>query len=182
MKSLIVYVPGWGSSPNSETANKIKAAFPNETFMCPIVNHHDTSPKVTQAQMDALGKSLMNRHDAVIVGSSAGGFWADYVGSVYGIKTVLINPSLHPSSNFKKYNLPDLFYKEYAEIEKFVKSHHRHHMVAFAGDKDDVVPMKLVKTHYKNPVVLKDEGHRLKDLSPVVKMIQAMIGNNPEHQ
>lgn len=180
MKSNIVYIHGWGSSPKSSTAIEIKSAFPNETFMCPKVDHSQ-SPKVTQAQMDKLGKSLMNHPDAVVVGSSAGGFWADYIGSVYGIKTVLINPSLHPSSNFKKFNLPDAYYKEYAEIEKFVKSHHRHHMVAFAGEKDDVVPMKLVKTHYKKPIVLKDEGHRLKDMSPVVKMIQAMIGNNPEH-
>lgn len=181
MKSTIVYLHGWGSTPQSTTAQDIKKAFPKETFLCPQI-HHDKDPKEIQKQMDALGKKLMGHHDAIVVGSSAGGFWADYIGSVYGIKTVLVNPSLHPSVNFKKYNLPEGHYKTYAQIEKYVKSHHRHHMVAFAGEKDDVVPMDHVTTHYKNPIVLKGEGHRLSNLKPVVKMVQSMIGNFAEHQ
>ena len=181
MKSTIVYIPGWGSTPQSTTATKIKKAFEHEAVICPVVDHTQ-SPAVIQKQMDALGKKLMTKHDSVIVGSSAGGFWADYIGSIYGIKTVLINPALQPSKNFKKFNLPDEHYAEYADIEKFIKSHHRHHMVAFAGDKDDVVPMEHVKMHYKNPIVLKDEGHRLNNMDPVLEMINRMIGNNPEHQ
>jgi predicted esterase YcpF (UPF0227 family) len=131
--------------------------------------------------MNKLAKTLDKHSDVIIVGSSAGGFWADYLGSVYMFKTVLVNPSLRPSKNYKKYNLPGEYYTKYQQLQDWLASHARHHMVAFAGDKDEVVPTEHVKSHYKNPIMLKGEGHRLKNMTPVVKMVQSMIGNYPEH-
>lgn len=180
MKSTVVYIHGWGSSPTTGTAVDIKKAFSKENFKCPHLDYTQ-DPILIQKHMDKLGKSLMLTNDSIVVGSSAGGFWADYIGSIYGIKTVLVNPSLHPSVNFRKYNLPGGYYTKYSELEKFVKQHARHHIVAFVGEKDDIVPRSHVTSHYKNPIVLKGEGHRLNDLSPVVKMISSMIGNFPEH-
>lgn len=180
MKTTIVYIHGWGSSPQSQTALDIKKSFPDEIFICPHIDHSQ-DPDIIRHQMDDLGKKLMQR-DAIVVGSSAGGFWADYIGCIYGIKTVLINPSLRPELNFRKYNLPEEYYEKYKRIKAYIKNHSRHHMVAFAGEKDDVVPMSHVQTYYKNPIVLKGEGHRLSNLDPVVKMVQSMVGNFPEHQ
>lgn len=180
MKSTVVYIHGYGSSPASDTAKHLKEAFPTEKFVCPHIDHSQDPDKI-KAQMDKLAKQLTNHDDVVVVGSSAGGFWADYLGSVYGFKTVLVNPSLRPATNYKKYNLPSEYYDKYALMQDWIKKHARHHMVAFAGDKDDVVPLEHVKTHYKNPIMLKGEGHRLKNMTPVVKMVQSMIGNFPEH-
>jgi predicted esterase YcpF (UPF0227 family) len=180
MKSVIVYIHGMGSSSQGDTAKNIKKSFPKEQVVCPNIDHMSDPDKI-RSQMDILGIALKHHSDAIVVGSSAGGFWADYIGSVYGIKTVLVNPSLKPSVNYKKYNLPKEYYDKYSNIQSFIRSHARHHMVAFVGDKDDVVPIEHVTSHYKTPHVLKGEGHRLKNLSPVVKMISSMVGNIPEY-
>jgi predicted esterase YcpF (UPF0227 family) len=180
MKSTIVYIHGYGSGPTGSTAQDIKKSFPSEKFLSPKIDHSQ-DPDLIKAQMDKLAKTLTNHNDVIIVGSSAGGFWADYLGAVYGFKTVLVNPSLRPATNYKKYNLPAEYYEKYIKLQDWLKHHTRHHMVAYAGDKDEVVPLEHVKTHYKNPIMLKGEGHRLKNMTPVVKMIQSMIGNFPEH-
>jgi len=180
MKTAIVYIHGYGSSPASDTAQQIKKSFPTEKFVCPHIDHSSDPDKI-KAQMDKLAKTLDSHNDVVIVGSSAGGFWADYLGSVYRFKTVLVNPSLRPATNYKKYNLPDEYYTKYQQLQDWLKTHSRHHMIAFAGDKDEVVPTEHVKSHYKKPIMLKGEGHRLKNMTPVIKMVQSMIGNFPEH-
>ena len=180
MKSTIVYIHGYGSGPDGTTAQDIKKAFPTEKFLCPHIDH-SADPDAIKAQLDKFAKTLGKHDDVIIVGSSAGGFWADYLGAVYGFKTVLVNPSLRPATNYKKYNLPSAYYAKYADMQEWIKHHARHHMVAFAGDKDDVVPIDHVKTHYSNPIMLKGEGHRLSDMTPVVKMVRSMIGNFPEH-
>lgn len=180
MKSTIVYIHGFGSSPSSDTAKQIKDAFHSEKFVCPHIDHSQNPDKI-KAQIDKLAKQLTNHDDVVIVGSSAGGFWADYLGSVYGFKAVLVNPSLRPATNYKKYNLPSSYYDKYTKLQTLIRNHTRHHIVSFAGDKDEVVPLEHVKTHYKNPIMLKDEGHKLKNMTPVIQMIQTMIGNFPEH-
>lgn len=179
MKSTVVYIHGFDSSPASETAQAIKKRFHAEKFICPHINHRD-DPDNIKKQMDALAAKLRNEDDPVVVGSSAGGLWADYMAAMYGFKTVLINPALRPSILFKKFNLPEAYIKKYAALEKLVTGKHRHVSVAFSGDKDDIVPTEHVKTHYANPIMLKGEGHRLKDLTPVHNMVGAMIGNFPE--
>ena len=180
MKSTIYYIHGWGSSPKGSTAQAIKHAFPDETFEAPHINYEDDPDKI-KALIDKIGQRAKSDHDAIVVGSSAGGFWADYLGAVYGVKTVLINPSLKPSMNFKKYNLPTEYLDKYSKLEKMVAKHPRHHMTAFSGEKDDIVPTKHVTSRYPNPTILKDEGHRLSNLSPVIKRIKSLIGNFPEH-
>lgn len=179
MKTTIVYLHGYGSSPESETAKAIKLAFPDEDFFCPHIDHSD-DPLDNYIKMCKLGFDLVEK-DSIIIGSSAGGFWADLIGSSFRIKTILINPSLLPSINFRKYNLQEEYYRDYEFLESLTKTASRHHIVTFVGENDDVVPLSHIQTHYKNPIVLKGEGHRLNDLSQIIDMIKSMIGNFPEH-
>lgn len=181
MKSTVVYIHGYGSSPASDTAQQLKHAFPTEKFLCPQIDH-SADPDKIKAQLDKLAKTLDKHDDVIIVGSSAGGFWADYLGSVYRFKTVLVNPSLRPATNYRKYNLPDAYYDKYEKLQTWLQTHSHHHMVAFVGDKDEVVPLNHVQTKYKKPIMLKGEGHRLSNMTPVIKMVQSMVGNFPEHQ
>jgi predicted esterase YcpF (UPF0227 family) len=180
MKSTIIYLHGFGSSPQSETAQDIQKAFPNEKFMAPSIDHNQ-HPDVLKKQMDDLAEKLKKHDDPIIVGSSAGGFWGDYMAAKHGIKTVLLNPSLKPSENYKKYNLPKGHYAAYKKLENASKGHARHHVVAFHGTEDTVVPKEHIQTHYQNPVDLPGEGHRILNLKPVINTIGNMIGNFPEH-
>jgi hypothetical protein len=180
MKSTIVYIHGYGSSPEGDSAQQIKHSFPDQHFIAPHIDH-SKDPDTIKQQMDGLAQTLKGHHDPIVVGSSAGGFWADYLGAKHGLKTVLVNPSLRPSTNYKKYNLPPSHYDKYKKLEDTIKDHPRHHMVAFVGDKDDVVPKQHITSVYKKPIILKGESHRLTDMSPVVNMVHSMVGNFPEH-
>jgi predicted esterase YcpF (UPF0227 family) len=180
MKSTIVYLHGVGSSPDSDTGKQIRSAFPHEQHIAPSIDHMQHPAKIRK-QMDDLADHLKTHHDPIIVGSSAGGFWGDYMAAKHGIKSVLVNPSLKPSENFKKYNLPAEHYEEYKKLEKETENHPRHHAVAFHGTKDDVVPLKHITARYKKPIHLEGEGHRLKDMTPVLNMMKSMVGNFPEH-
>jgi len=120
MKSVIVYIHGYGSGPDSNTAQELKNAFPTEDFICPQFDHSQ-DPDFIKAQVDELAKQLATYNDVIVVGSSAGGFWADYLGCVYGFKTVLVNPSLCPATNFRKYNLPESHYDKYDVMQNGFK-------------------------------------------------------------
>jgi hypothetical protein len=180
MKTTVVYLHGYGSSPSSDTAKRLEHSVPNEVFVCPHLDH-SADPDVTRKQIDQLAKKLHRADDVVVIGSSAGGFWADYMAVMYGFKTIVVNPSLRPHENFKKYNLPAAYYDKYKKLEDMLAGHARHHAVAFAGAEDKVVPLGHVTTHYKKPIILKGEGHRLNNMTPVVDMIKSMVGNFPEH-
>ena len=180
MKSTIVYLHGYGSSPNGDTAQHLKKTFHGQNFIAPAIDHSQ-HPEVLKKQMDDLAKKLQKHNDPIIVGSSAGGFWGDYMAAKHGIKTVLINPSLKPSINYKKYNLPNEHYAAYKKLEDASAGHARHHVVVFHGTEDTVVPREHINTHFKNPIDLHGEGHRVANFAPVINTITNMIGNFPEH-
>lgn len=182
MKSTIVYIHGYGSSPASDTAVKFKNEFKDEHFLCPHINH-DLDPYTTKKQfIDAFADKLKNHDDVVVIGSSMGGFWADYMAVTHGFKAVLINPALKPSVTMKRFDAPDKYIKHYAEIEDFIKPHSRHFIVTFYGSDDEIIPIDHIHQHYKNPIILKGETHRISNMKPVFDMVKKMIGNYPEKQ
>lgn len=181
MKSTIVYIHGYGSSPASDTAVKFKNEFKNENFVCPHINH-DLDPYTTKKQLDSLATTLKDHDDVVVVGSSMGGFWADYLAVTHGFKTILINPALRPSVTMQRFNAPDKYIQHYKELETLVKPHSRHFIVTFYASDDEIIPIEHIHQHYKKPIILKGETHRLSSMTPVFNMVKKMIGNYPEKQ
>lgn len=179
MKSTVVYIHGFDSSPNSSTAQVLRTHYSHEKFLCPAIDHR-SDPDKLQAQFDALGKRLMRQDDVVVVGSSAGGLWADYMAIKYGLKTVLINPALSPSTLFPSFDLPAEYIVKYKKLERYLEGRPRHHTVVFSGTGDDVVPSSVVKHHHKNTRLLAGVGHRLTDYKPVFAAVDSFIGNWPE--
>ena len=74
-----------------------------------------------------------------------------------------------------------VMYDDYEFLQDLTIDFTRRNIVAFVGENDDVVPVSHVHTHYKTPIILKGEGHRLNDLYPIIDMIKSMVGNFPEH-
>ena len=178
MKSTIVYIHGYGSSPQSETAVKIAERFRDEEFICPQINH-DLDPQVTKKQLDQLAAELKRKDDVIIVGSSMGGFWADYLSVAYGFKTILINPALQAQITMQRFNTPQNFIDKYDMIRQNISPYKRH-AVVFYGVEDDIVPIGHIINLYPYLIPLAGEGHRLKNVEPIFEMIQKMMGNYPE--
>ncbi|MEC8429526.1 MAG: YqiA/YcfP family alpha/beta fold hydrolase [Pseudomonadota bacterium] len=95
MKHLI-YVHGFLSAPGSHKATLTKQWLqqhhPEVTYHCP---HLSPYPLETERQLTELMSSLEGE-TVGLIGSSLGGFWSTWLVERYGVKAVLINPSVRP--------------------------------------------------------------------------------------
>ena len=181
MQSTIIYVHGFNSGPESETAKTIQAAFPNENFICPQLDHSDFQG--TKEILCDLINELAIDEDIIVVGSSMGGFWANYLGIKYVLKTVLINPALNPGETLRGLGVDEATCMQYDEFVTYCNPNFsQKRIVVFYGTEDKVIPRSHIDKYYKNPILLQGEGHRLQNMQPVLDMVQRMIGNYPEYQ
>lgn len=96
MRSLL-YLHGFLSSPQSFKAQQLsrwlELHHPSIEWLCP---HLTPYPYQTRDQLAALIEPRLALGEIGVMGSSLGGFWATWVAETYGLKTVLINPSVAP--------------------------------------------------------------------------------------
>lgn len=95
--TLVVYLHGFRSSPRSSkatmTGNAVKELTNSEwqfEWYCPQLL---ASPK---ASMDMVVKHIetTNAHKLVVMGSSLGGFYANYLAELYQCKAIVLNPAV----------------------------------------------------------------------------------------
>jgi predicted esterase YcpF (UPF0227 family) len=97
----IVYLHGFNSAPQSHKAQAMKrymeARGLGERFVCPALPHR---PREAIALVEA---AIAAHPGATLVGSSLGGFYATHLAEKHGLKTVLLNPAVHPQADLESY-------------------------------------------------------------------------------
>jgi predicted esterase YcpF (UPF0227 family) len=99
----LLYLHGFGSSPDSNKARMMAAAVaqrhPKAVWACPALN---ASPK--QAMAEVL-QSIADwpKESLAVVGSSLGGFYATWLAERLGCKAALLNPAVHPARDLAAY-------------------------------------------------------------------------------
>ena len=88
-KQQVVYLHGLQSSGQSTTAQRLRRTLPKHEVISPDLV---VQPDVALSQLRKLATTL--RPDAIIVGTSMGGFFAQLF---RGFNRILINPSFHVS-------------------------------------------------------------------------------------
>ena len=88
-KQQVVYLHGLQSSGQSTTAQRLRRTLPKHEVISPDLA---VQPDVALSQLRKLATTL--RPDAIIVGTSMGGFFAQLF---RGFNRILINPSFHVS-------------------------------------------------------------------------------------
>lgn len=88
-KPQVVYLHGLQSSGQSVTAQRLRRTLPKHEVISPDL---PVQPEVAMSELRRLARQL--RPDAVIVGTSMGGFFAQMF---RGFRRILINPSFHVS-------------------------------------------------------------------------------------
>src|SRR4051812_26538836 len=91
---MLIYIHGFNSSPASFKARvlqeRLSARGRRDEFMAPALPH---SPAAAAGALDALA----GQHpQAVLVGSSLGGFYATWLAERHGLRAVLVNPAVRP--------------------------------------------------------------------------------------
>lgn len=170
---MILYFHGYASNGNSSTANIIRSAYPNKKVICPTYN--TSNADIAIQELDKVVNELLHQDsELILVGSSLGGFFANYFSNKYSLPVVLINPSLDPSNSLKKYqsNNTDTFLKYYTEDVNGVSK------IVVLGKKDFVVPyttfMNRFESRYKI-FINEDMEHRVKHKNEIVPAINEII-------
>lgn len=99
---MIIYIHGFGSSGFGGKATTFKKYFGNN-LCSPSLSYVPTLAINTLEQLIEI--SLSNKQEVNLIGSSLGGFYALYLSNKYGLKAVLINPSIFPFKTLDKIGL-----------------------------------------------------------------------------
>lgn len=87
----IVYLHGFGSNSQTNKVSFLREKFPDhEVIAFDIPPDADDAFEIIRKNLDSLGK------DIVLVGTSLGGFWANYFSEYYRLPCLIMNPSTQP--------------------------------------------------------------------------------------
>lgn len=89
----VLYLHGFGSSPDSLKARAVVDFCALHGLAAPIVPQLPVSPKAAMALCEAL---MVEHGVTAVCGSSLGGFYALYLAQKFGVRCALINPALTP--------------------------------------------------------------------------------------
>lgn len=109
MKHVAVYFHGYGSSASSDKVEQLRTVF-DDVYAWDIDIDPDKSLPALDKQIDAVLTDYAVRNievDIVFVGTSLGANYASKFGDLYGVKTILINPSYNPRVSLAKYGVSE---------------------------------------------------------------------------
>ena len=87
MKKKVLYIYGYGSSPESSTCKWLKNNLPNTQVYC--FKYEQSDPENSIPYLCSLVEEL---DIDVVIGSSLGGWYAMHVASICSLPSILINP------------------------------------------------------------------------------------------
>ncbi len=104
---MIIYIHGFGSSGNGGKASLFKEYF-EEEVIAPSLSY---VPSLAIDTLEQLIEMFLEKDETVgLVGSSLGGYYAIHLASKYGLKAVLINPSIYPYKTLDKVGMSMNYY------------------------------------------------------------------------
>ncbi|MDE7179914.1 MAG: alpha/beta fold hydrolase [Muribaculaceae bacterium] len=194
-KKQVVYLHGLSSSGQSTTAQRLRRTLAKQEVISPDI---PVQPEVALTELKKLASTL--RPDAIIVGTSMGGMFAQLF---RGFHRILINPSFHTSRHMKEhvgerlpfhnprldgavdFEVADKLVKKYEKLEArqfdpkfgiFGKNPDSPDQVfAFFGTKDDVVNCKdEYLSHYSRSADF-EGGHRLDPNSTITLVVPKIL-------
>ena len=198
-KPQVVYLHGFQSSGQSTTAQRLRRTLPKHEVISPDI---PVPPEMAVTELKRLASML--RPDAVIVGTSMGGMFAQLF---RGFRRILINPSFHPSvhmessvgkrlpfhnprtDGLKDFEVNAKLVKKYQKLEAqqfdpkfgiFGKNPDSPELVtAFFGDKDDVVNCKDEYLEHYTSHQMFDGGHRLDPNTTITLIVPEILRLSP---
>ena len=180
---MIVYIHGFASCAKSNKTKKLE-----EYFGDIIAIDLPPSPAEAIKRLTPYAK-----RGNLLIGSSLGGFYAIYLAEKFGLKAVLINPSLKPYKTLKRYigtqyrycdNKPFEWKKSYLkELKKLKVKPKRGKYLVLLQSGDELLSYKKTLKKFKNRpnarVIVEYGGnHRFENLEDYLCMIENFKNNN----
>lgn len=183
----IVYLHGFGSAGNSPKSQALKAVFGDDAVI---------SPDLPMDPDEVIAKIATIVHEnkeypIIFVGTSLGGFYANYFAQRYDAPCVLVNPSTKPSVTMAKrlgkntnyvtgaeFEITDRHIATFEAMEHAVEDQNGALISLFVAEDDDILDPSIALQYFpftKTKVVTKDGGHRFeKHWDTVVDYIKTL--------
>ena len=161
----LLYLHGFNSSPESAKAKIFKKFISAQDKKNLIIPELPISPKDS---INLLSEIIEKENQKIsIIGSSLGGFYSSYLGNIYGIKNVLINPVvpehlesmkdiIGEHSNYQskeKYRFTESNYQELLDLKTSELSFPMNHFCLVQLG-DEVLDQKLTINYFRKSLVL----------------------------
>ena len=178
--TLLVYLHGFRSSPRSskavmtgEAVKNLATAEHTINWYCPqLLASPKESMEMVTAHIDNSGADSI-----IVIGSSLGGFYANYLAEKYGCKAVALNPAVHAARELAPHvgmmttydsNEPFDFRPEYIDelktlqIER-ISDANRYFLIAAKGD--ELLDWKEMSEFYQgaHQLILEGSDHGIAD-------------------
>jgi uncharacterized protein len=102
---MIVYLHGFNSGGRSQKAAWLRAQLAPAPVFAPDYPAHRAGEalRVLRKFIRRLRRENPQNRKLMLIGSSLGGFWAQWLAPEFGASLVLINPSLHPDETLARH-------------------------------------------------------------------------------
>ena len=151
MSKVVFYFHGYGSSPETSKVARLRESLPDSEIHAFPIN---IDPRVAIPELCERIESVLledpHREDSVLfVGTSLGGWYAGHLANLYGLPSILINPSCTPSVSLERYDVPVSVREAYSDLvipdnaEVFLAEHDEvidHSKIMTAGSPITIVP------------------------------------------
>ena len=131
----IIYLHGYKSNGNSFKSKSLREQFGTDNVESPNLPLDPSGVESTVT--DILNKNNDTRF--IFIGTSLGGFWANYFAQKYNMPCVLVNPAFEPSVSLSKYGEPENILNGYRVREEIIDKKYNGSLVNLFVAKDDPI-------------------------------------------
>lgn len=116
MKPTLIYLHGYGSSGNAETAENLRALLAEE-FEVIAPTYNGSNPIEAATTLDHAVTSA-GEGKVIIAGTSLGGFFANYLARKHDRPALLVNPTIKPSQSLAEFHKSQPILDAYLRLEE----------------------------------------------------------------
>jgi hypothetical protein len=176
VSKLVFYFHGYGSSPETSKVARLKESLPDsEIHAFPInIDPRVAIPELCE-RIDSVLLEEPHREDSVLfVGTSLGGWYAGHLANLYGLPSILINPSCTPSVSLERYDIPVSILRAYSDLVIPDNAE------VFLAEHDEVLNNEGLKSS-GSPIIVPKADHRFdgEPFSLVIERIREIMLDNP---
>lgn len=191
MSKAILYLHGFMSAPESFKAQLLKAALKQKAVDC---RYHCPHLPIAPAEAVAMASAEIKdipAEELTVIGSSLGGYYANWIAEQYGCRAVLLNPVIDPWRIKILEDSPDRsdlqvkawldFREAYAlDLEAIrigrITRPERYLLLAATGD--ELLDWHLMQAHYQqaNQIIIQGSNHGISDFEQYLPQVLAFCG------
>lgn len=163
----VLYLHGFGSSPNSDKVHSLSAAFDVVAPQIPI------DPDVARKMIFDLAGRLPK--DTIVVGTSLGGYWASEVSDRFLLSALIINPSTSPRSTLSKRDSTlsvDLL-NRYQDLAPRISAP----KIVLLAENDEILDYRIAESLYSHCAdvrIQKTGNHKFNEINTICEAIKEL--------